>query len=259
MNVKVVAASFGFLGLLCYWGLQKNQPDSAGIEPLQGLQEVTGTRSSGRSPASVSADDEASKGSLPSTEEVQGQSPFYKKYFSEKLLKNEDVAELNAQLEGMLPKNKSVNQIRHYIAAGLVMENTPEFYEFMGTMISDLNDNKEEVVKEILLNDAILKQDPFIHQMTLNLVHALDIPADQKAEVLGKALDLEFSFDEKGEASASATNITNALLLMTQSGVALEQATPYLLRGVQINQKSPKALSEYLARVQIYYPDFVYE
>ena len=117
-----------------------------------------------------------------------------------------------------------------------------------------LRDRSQELFKLISEQEAALKQDSYTYQMTLNLSAHLDLPPEQKAQLLGNAMSIHFVPDPVSGVSPMSTNITNALILMKNYGITAAQAAPYIQRGIQVNQDNPKSLSEFAARVNAYYP-----
>src|SRR5262249_38864742 len=101
------------------------------------------------------------------------------------------------------------------------------------------------------------KDDAFNYQMMLNLAARLSLPGEQKARLLGDAMSIHFTPDPTTGVSALSANITNAFILMKNNGITPEQAHPYIQRGIEVNRDDPKALAEFGARANTYYPGSV--
>lgn len=90
--------------------------------------------------------------------------------------------------------------------------------------------------------------------MTLNLVRFLAIPQNEKAELLGKALEIPLTLNPNGSPTRASMNITSSFILMSNSGITIDEARPYIQKGIELNRGNPKALSEFMARAKTYYP-----
>src|SRR5262249_51132253 len=145
--------------------------------------------------------------------------------------------------------------MRIYITEGIARNGSPEFAKFMGELMTELRAQSSRVASEILKQDANLKQDAFVYEMTLNMIAPLDLPAERKAELLGKAFEVGMETDSTGQLSAMAVNVTNAFILMKSAGVTAEQAAASIKTGMATNQKDLAAFQEFLTRVGTYYPE----
>lgn len=182
---------------------------------------------------------------------------FYRTFFRDKILANAAVSRLYAYSKRLLPGGGTDELMRMYIAEGLNRWDSEEFSTFMTQLMAEMNEHSAQIAAEILARDADLKKDPFVYQMTLNMVAALNLPTAQKAEIMGKAFEVPFATDSSGQMTAMSANITNAFILMKNSGVSPSEASSVIQIGQRANQGNPAGLSEFIARVHTYYPGVI--
>jgi hypothetical protein len=180
-----------------------------------------------------------------------------KKYFHEHLETIPAVDNLFRATRGRLPPGAASELLSMYIAESIARNATPEFAQFMQDLHASLRENSEELADLISERENTLKEDPFIYQMTLNLAAHLDLSGEDKARLLGSAMTIHFETDSRMGVSPMSTNITNALILMKNYGVTAAQAAPYIQSGIATNRDNPKALAEFAARANTYFPGSV--
>jgi hypothetical protein len=156
-----------------------------------------------------------------------------------------------------LPATKSGELISMYIAEGTACNGSPDFATFMNQLQVEVGANSKEIANDILAYDSELKGHPFVYQMTLNLIAALNLPAEQKSQLFGKAFEQPYSFNEHGKITPMSANMTNAFMLMKNTGVTSEQAYTVIEKGFDVNKSNKKSLQEYVAKVSSYYPELV--
>jgi len=178
-------------------------------------------------------------------------------YFHDRLESLPTVGRLYRSVTDRLPSGRASELLAVYISEAIARNSSPEFAAFMQDLHEGLKDNSLDLYHLIQAQESELKQDPFIYQMTLNLAAHLELPGDLKAQLLGGALDIHFQTDEKTGISAMSTNITNAFILMKNYGISASEAAPYIQHGIAVNRDDPRALAEFAARANTYYPGSV--
>lgn len=143
-----------------------------------------------------------------------------------------------------------------YIAEGLRRSDNVDFNTFYFQLHDQLNLHADEIYNQVLENQTILKSDPFVFQMVLNMTATLDLPSNKKAQLFGLAIQQKFELQANGEISAMAANLAIALILRKGNGLTTDLVRPFIQQGIIANQGNPKALNEFLVRVRTYYPDY---
>ncbi len=210
-----------------------------------------------RNPTSISMQNVSTE-SRKETEKDQFVSQERKAFFDSALLNNEAAHFYYHDLTGKMAKKKSNQLISEYVAEGLLRDNSLEFAAYMESLMREINLHKEDIYSSIVENEALLQKDPFVYQMTLNLSFNLNLEINQKTRLLGGALSIPFTFDQNGKMSDHSTNITNSLILLKNSKLSQEEIKKYIVMGYNVNSGSERGRAEYMARVQSYYPDFVF-
>jgi hypothetical protein len=175
-------------------------------------------------------------------------------YFHGKLLGIPIVQEYFERLRSRLPPGRASELLAIYVGEGPVRNGDPDFVRFMTGLHKEVRSRSAEIADLIRAQDAVLKEDAFTYQMTLNLIAQLKLGSDEKADLFGRALTIPYAKDEKGGPTLMAANITNAFILMKSAGVTREQALPYIKQGLAVNSGDPDAMREYVARARTYFP-----
>ncbi len=114
----------------------------------------------------------------------------------------------------------------------------------------------DAVAEELRERGQALREDPFQHQVLINLVADLKLPSYEKASLMGPALAQRFEVDEHGNISEKSTAVTIALIQMRKAGLNIQDVRPFIERGIELNEADPEALQEFLVRVNTYFPDW---
>lgn len=179
---------------------------------------------------------------------------FHLDYFDRALLAYPEVSAIYRPLLAKLPPGEPSRLLAVFIAEGPIRNSSPDFARFMTSLLDDIRSRSAELYSLLDTQDALLKQDPFVYQMALNLVFQLDLSSDAKARLYGNAMQIHFTKDGANGVTLMSANITNAFILMKNSGVSVDQARPYIMKGIAANQDDQEALSEFAARANTYFP-----
>lgn len=179
---------------------------------------------------------------------------YCREYFERTLLGTPVVAAIYGALTRQLPDSDAALLAAIYVAEGPVRNGSPGFARFISALHEEIRTRSNELAELLSSHESTFRQDPFVYQMALNLAFNLAIPPEAKARLLGNALSIPFTRDPKTGVTLMTANITNALILMKNSGVTLEQALPYIRQGLAANSANPDAYGEFVARVNTYYP-----
>lgn len=175
-------------------------------------------------------------------------------YFYRNLQGFPAVQRIYRSVQDRLPPSAESDLLATYIAEGIARNGSPEFARFMTDLHTALHDRSQALADLISQNEKALQSDPFTYQMTLNLAARLNLPTEQRAQLLGGAMKLPFALDPVNGVTPMTRNITNAFILMKNYGITAEQAEPYIRQGIQVNQGNPEALREFMVRVRTYFP-----
>lgn len=180
---------------------------------------------------------------------------FYQLYFKKELLKDPVIAGVYERVKQILPNNHVSDLVAMYFAEAASPSDSIGVNYFHGSLGEQIGKYSYEIHSELLNLHSRIVQDPFAHQMAINLTRQLDIPAEKKAEIFGRSIASEMTFVNKSTVSAESSNLTVAFIQMKNSGVTAEMARPYIEQGIQMNQHNSFALAEYVARAKTYYPE----
>ena len=182
---------------------------------------------------------------------------LHERYFEQRLRVQPVVDRIYRSLKEKLPPGEIAELAIEFIAGGPVRNSDPEFVQYMTSLHEAVRARSQELYELLRAQDGALKQDPFVYQMTLNLAFQLSLPKEQIAELLGSAMSIHFAKDGQSGVTMMSANITNAFILMKNSGVTLAQALPYIDLGMATNRDDVEAMKEFAARANAYYPGAV--
>lgn len=175
--------------------------------------------------------------------------------FKNRLYGSKEAQGLYERAKEKVGDSEEADLIALYIAGGLYGGDDAQFAETLNVLEKRMNLQSRQVVDLLLQNEDRLKEESFIYQMVLNLAYNLQIPSRVKAEVLGRSLDQGFKVTEFGEVPLESTNVTNAMILMKNAGLNIQDVAPFIRKGLDA---TPAGVSrdEYLVRVQTYFPEY---
>jgi hypothetical protein len=248
----LVVASVGFVAF-SFWMLKPAEKQQRKIASVDETEAVLISSLPAPSGSDKKDDGSAQQVLPPSNSKLS-----YQKYFESMLAEREDLKIMHQRSTTYFPQSTKSHQLAAmYLTTGLILQSDPEFSQYMMQLSTEIDQNSLALYGDLKEVMPKLKDDPFAYQMAMNLSFNLKIDPTQKAELLGNSLDQVFKFDNsQQDVSADSANISSGLILMKQSGVSYEVAEPYLIKGYEANRNDDNALSEYLARVQAYYPEF---
>jgi hypothetical protein len=176
-------------------------------------------------------------------------------YFKNKILTEKVAQKLYQDSIAKYGNTSSGKLIAEFIAESLVREDNSEFVEYLQTLVKDLNKQGDSVYQDLLAKETEMQSDRFKYLMTLNMTYMMDMSQTQKARVFGGAVSMSYVFNPQGAPAAKSLNITNGMILMKDSELDSTEIYPYLQKGFQANKHNPKALREYQARVEAFFPE----
>jgi hypothetical protein len=147
------------------------------------------------------------------------------------------------------------NLIAIYYAQTIMKEDTETYNNFWHQLEISIKKNSGELIKILLAHQDSLKNNPFYHQIYLNLVSSLDIESELKAKALAKSLEQRIDFNSKNEITEQNASIVVALILLKKNNSQVKHLLSSIKKGMELNSASAKSLHEYKARIKTYFPN----
>lgn len=142
------------------------------------------------------------------------------------------------QLYGPSASGKGAAQ---WVTLGVLFDSSREYGAALGLAIQQANRSPELVMEQIGQNIERIRADPFIYQMTLNLVHHMRIDSGEIGRFYGRELESQIS-RASGKPDTSFWISTMGIYLAQQSGVKGDELWPFVRRGLA-STRLPKEVS----------------
>jgi hypothetical protein len=175
------------------------------------------------------------------------------RYFEE-LVKVPQTAKLYQRSKGFFGSSSEGDGAARWVTLGVVFESSPRYGNALEIAMQDANRNAESVLSEIDKSIGSIRRDPFIYQMTMNLVYKLDAAPEKQAEFYGRELEQQLQLLSSGKPTDSFWVSTLGLMFAQQAGVKGEALFPYLKRGLEKSKGSPQVLAEFKQSAMFYFP-----
>lgn len=158
-------------------------------------------------------------------------------------------------LKQKLPVQPESELIAMYAAQVLGRSARPEFQELYLGLMGEIAFDSPRVLDVLVVAADKLRQDPFEHQVLLNLAAELNVSPREKVRLMGPSLAQKFEINAQNEVSDQSASITIALIQMRKAGVAYQDIAPFVQRGLELTGDDPHANEEFRVRVKTYYPE----
>ena len=158
-------------------------------------------------------------------------------------------------LKQKLPEQPESELIAMYGAQVLGRSSRPEFQELYLGLMGEIAFDSPRVFDVLVVAADKLRQDPFEHQVLLNLVAELNVSPREKVRLMGPTLAQKFEINAQNEVSDQSASLTIALIQMRKAGVAYQDIAPFVQRGLELTGDDPHASEEFRVRVKTYYPE----
>ena len=176
-------------------------------------------------------------------------------YFS-KLIQTRQTAELYRRVKSILGPTPSAEGASKWITLGGIFESTPIYGDTLMRSLQEANRNPKEVVDSISKEIQQVRKDPFIYQMTMNLVYQLSLPAEDQTKFYGQEIEQQLKeLAPQAKPSDSFRVAELGLMLAKQAGVPGGEMEPYIKRGLSQSKGSANILNEFRENVSFYFPE----
>ncbi|MBK7890503.1 MAG: hypothetical protein IPJ84_06550 [Bdellovibrionales bacterium] len=158
-------------------------------------------------------------------------------------------------LKQKLPVQPESELIAMYAAQVLGRSSRPEFQELYLGLMGEVAFESPRVFDVLIASADKLRQDPFEHQVLLNLAAELNVPPREKVRLMGPTLVQKFEISAQNEVSEQSASLVIALIQLRKAGVAYQDIAPFVQRGMEFTSNDRRANDEFRVRVTTYYPD----
>jgi hypothetical protein len=181
------------------------------------------------------------------------ESEMAKKYFAE-IIKSPSTAKLYERSKEYFGTNEQGDGAARWVTLGGIFESSPRYGNTLEIALQEANRNADSIMDAIHKSIEPIRRDPFIYQMTMNLVYKLDTAPARQAEFYGQEFEAQLKGLSGGKPTDSFWVSTLGLLLAQQAGVRGEDLVPYFKRGLEGSKGSPHVLAEFKQSAMFYFP-----
>lgn len=158
-------------------------------------------------------------------------------------------------LKQKLPAQTESELIAMYAAQVLGRTSRSEFQELYLGLMGEIAFESPRVFDVLMVSAEKLRQDPFEHQVLLNLVADLNVSPREKVRLMGPSLAQKFEINIQNEVSDQSASLVIALIQLRKAGVSYQDIAPFVRRGLELTSSDQRATEEFKVRVTTYYPE----
>ncbi len=158
-------------------------------------------------------------------------------------------------LKQKLPVQPESELIAMYAAQVLGRSSRSEFQELYLGLMGEIAFESPRVFDVLMVSADKLRQDPFEHQVFLNLAAELNVSPREKVRLMGPTLAQKFEINVQNEVSDQSASLVIALIQLRKAGVPFQDIAPFVQRGMELTSTDRRVNEEYRVRVTTYYPD----
>lgn len=175
-------------------------------------------------------------------------------FFNKNVISGEPTKKLYEKTLSIFGESTYGQGASRWITLGIMFDSSPEYGSSLKIAQHDANTNPQEIWNSIQKSLTIIRNDPFIYEMTVNLMHVLDLPSDQKAKFYGEEFQHQFS-NVSGEPSTSFWVSTIGFVFAQQEGISGDLLKPYFKKAFKETKASEKVKLEMQTAIEFYFPD----
>lgn len=165
----------------------------------------------------------------------------------------ENSAKILNEAQNILQDSSTSSKLIAIYTAQTVLKNDSDEYNNLWFQLQkDIVSNSEEIFRILTLKQENFKENPFFHQVYLNLISILQIDQRRKAIALAKSLEQKMEFNTRNEITEQNASIIVALILLKKNGYQIQDILPSINKGLAMNSYSPKAQEEFKTRIRTY-------
>lgn len=141
-----------------------------------------------------------------------------------------------------------------WMTMGIRLDSSKSYGQSLNSSLQQANSDPKGVYRAVQESIPRIRQDPFIYQMTLNLLSKLEIGKKDKAEFFGREIETQLLSLNSDQPSSSFWVASLGLHLAKEGGVGSREIAPFLQRGAMGLRTNPKVLGEFLRSAEFYFP-----
>lgn len=141
-----------------------------------------------------------------------------------------------------------------WMTLGIVFVTSEEYSDALHLAMKEFNSQPEILFERIQQNISEIRRDPFLFQMTLNLVYQLRVDTRIKVDFMGS--EIEYQLANLGEKPSESFWVSlNSMTLLKQAGVETKDIQGFIQRGLQKGRGSEKARSDFATAAKSFFPN----
>lgn len=175
------------------------------------------------------------------------------KFFDE-FTKSEATRRLYENSLKIFGKSSHGEAAARWVALGVSFDSSQEYGISLQSSLAKANQNPEGVLERIKESIHTVRKDPFIYQMTMNLVFQLDLNREDQGEFYAKELEDQITALTNENPSDQFWISTLGLALAKQSGAQVKDMEPFLRRAMKITKANPQILLDFKKSAEYYFP-----
>lgn len=157
-------------------------------------------------------------------------------HYLKNLMLDQSVQRSLARTQELFKDTPNGEDIAVWVCLGKVLDSSPGYGEVLNYAFSKINENAainfshiEKVTKNLSGAEA------FERGQLINLVNLMNLNKEEKIKFFGSELSRHASFDQDGEWSADALNLTTALIMLKNTNAKNEDVLPYMRESLRLN------------------------
>lgn len=199
----------------------------------------------------VKADNEALAKRKFSKQQIEDSDAYFNK-----LIKTPQTAELYRRTKTILGSSSTAEAAAKWITLGGIFESTSTYGDVLTRSLQEANRNPKEIIDNINKSIQQVRNDPFIYQMTMNLIYQLSISSTDQSKFYGQEIEQQLKQLKSQEQPSDSFRVAElGLMLAKQAGVSGDDIEPYIKRGLGQSKGPSQILNEFRENATFYFPE----
>ncbi len=208
-----------------------------------------------RKPQPLTIDQQSQIKAVQKKQWTEEQTEFSEKYFSRLMKTNKGAEKLYSNSLKYFGNSASGDGAARWVTLGLIVDSSKEYGQVLQQAQAQANQNPSQVFNQINGSLPELRKDPFAYQMTMNLIHNLDLQGSEKAQFYGGEFQAQSEQMSGSKPSDAFWISAMGLYLAQQSRVPASELKPFLDQALNSPRLPANIKSEMASTIGFYFPE----
>lgn len=175
-------------------------------------------------------------------------------YFNE-IVSDPNTNKLFAKTVGILGESQESVGAAMWMTMGVRFESSKEYGRTLNSALDQANKGADTVYQKVMDKIDEIRKDPFVYQMTMNLIAKLAVEKAKRTEFFGRELETQLGelTHERPRDQFWVANL--GLHLAKENGVEAKDLAPFISRGLKKTRAQQQIFEDFVSNAKFYFPE----